>query len=570
MQSKVDELSWQTTAFAWDGSGRTTRVATNGRASQTKYDVAGRPLQHAEGAGSLANLAETFSATTVQSHDGDLPTQSTVTEKNGVPIASSQSHNVAGDVSEETVGSLSWKRAFDQLGAVTSASVPGRKPTQWTVDARGAAKDETLPDGAQNQFEYDASGAPSRYRDPEGEATSTITDLAGRPTRRTYADGTFEATTWEGARVKSVTDRQGRTQTYAYNSKGQLTEIRDDAGLTDLLAYDEAGRLSSWRNADAEILWADFNLAGAPKKTTQRRFRDRSGLTTRVVLDEFVQTHAWNEHGERTDYTMPAYPGMTPAAGWTTSVHQSYDAMGNVTGISRGDMLMSAQYRNAGRPDARTITTKADANVTRAYGYDATTAQLTSLAVAANGITVAGSEVTYDGLQLPSARLLGVSSGERFMQWRYDDRSRLLLSLAGVAPDTDPFAPAPGRVTEDLTQADYRLAQQRLPQFDGPTTDVLKAKGIDTSELDPPSSHFERRPGGGHKIGEFAQGETVRPFDWNGSQRIDDGRFIYGFDAKGRLIRATERHSARHHHAMQPDHAERHPPIERCRNPKRA
>jgi len=135
--------------------------------------------------------------------------------------------------------------------------------------------------------------------------------------------------------------------------------------------------------------------------------------------------------------------------------------------------------------------------------------------------------VAYDGLQLRAAQLLGVSSGERYMQWRYDDRSRLLASLAGVAPDNDPLAPAPGRVLEQLTPSDYRLAQERLSQFDAATAAALTSKGIDTSTVDPPSSYFDRRPGGGHKIDRFTQGQENRPFGWDGAERVDDGRFVY-------------------------------------------
>ncbi|HEV7766228.1 MAG TPA: hypothetical protein VGQ76_14580, partial [Thermoanaerobaculia bacterium] len=283
--SKVDTGVSRTTDFAWDGGGRTTHVATNGRASETKFDIAGRLLKHAAGAGSLTSLTDTFSTTNVSSHDGALPSKTTTAEKFSGSYTATAKHNTAGDVTEESVGSLSWKQTFDQLGSVTSASVPGRKATTWSVDARGAVKEEKLPDGATNQFEYGASGAQSRYRDPENEPTQTSSDQIGRPLRRTFADGTAEVITWQGARLQSVTDRQGRKQSYVYNSKGQLSEIRD-AGteLTDKLTYDNAGRLISWKNADSEVAWSDFNLQDAPKKTTQRRFRDGSGLTALVVL----------------------------------------------------------------------------------------------------------------------------------------------------------------------------------------------------------------------------------------------------------------------------------------------
>lgn len=64
-------------------------------------------------------------------------------------------------------------------------------------------------------------------------------------------------------------------------------------------------------------------------------------------------------------------------------------------------------------------------------------------------------------------------------------------------------------------------------------------KGIDAGSIDPPSASFQEQAG--HKIAQAAEGSQVRPFVWNGAERVDDGRFTYEFDSKGRLIRATEK-----------------------------
>jgi RHS repeat-associated protein len=94
-----------------------------------------------------------------------------------------------------------------------------------------------------------------------------------------------------------------------------------------------------------------------------------------------------------------------------------------------------------------------------------------------------------------------------------------------------------------MTPADFRLAQQRTPQLDAGTRAVLASQGVDATAIDPPSAEFEEKPGGGHKIGQLARGAVVRPFGWQGAERVDDGRFVYEFDVKGRLIRATEKAS---------------------------
>ncbi len=550
MTTKIDTGIERTTAFAWDGGGRTTRASTNGRASATTFDLAGRLKTSAIGAGNVGALTETFERSEITAYEGDLPAAAMSSEKNGATYIASMDRNTTGDVVRENVGPLEWKSNYDELGNATEASVPGRPSTKWNVDARGAVEKETLPDGAENAFAYHASGAQTGYSDPTNEATNTVTDLIGRPLTRTYPDGTTERIEWDGSRVKSVTDRQNRKQSYDYNAKGQLVAIRDDANaVVDRLAYDNAGRLVSWTNADSEIAWSNFDLDGNPKQTTQRRFRNASGFsTTPIVLDELVQEHRWNEHGERVRFSMPVSPGVVLGAGWTKWIAQTFDALGNVISIARAagessqpdPPLMTASHRGAGRPDVRTVFTSGNP-IVRSYAYDPASSLLARLEVSAGGVPIAGSDVAYDGLQKSATRLLGISSENRFARYAYDDRSRLTASVFGTREIAPPIVPLPGRAREQLSPADFREAQERTPQLDGSTASMLASKAIDVSKIDPSSSTFEEKPGGGHKIAKLTKGPVVRPFAYDGAERVDDGRFTYTFDAKGRLIRATEK-----------------------------
>jgi len=109
--------------------------------------------------------------------------------------------------------------------------------------------------------------------------TQTDTDLAGRPLKRTYADGTIEQFVWDGPRLGSFTDRQGRTQAFHFNTRGQLESITAGPGAElDHLTYDVAGRVQSWANAGSMVEYLDFDLAGHPKKTRQTRYKDGTGL----------------------------------------------------------------------------------------------------------------------------------------------------------------------------------------------------------------------------------------------------------------------------------------------------
>jgi len=559
----ADGAGKRVTDFTWDGGGRTAGMATSGRASHSKFDIAGRLQNAQQGGGSAAGVTDKFEERSVTSHDGTIPQQMVKSEKGGSAYDLAMQFNALGDATTQKVGNLEWNQKFDEAGNVTEASEPSRPASKYEYDGRGAVKKETLEDGSStNQHRYHASGAPSGYTDPTSEATNTTTDLIGRPVERTYADGTRELIEWEGVRVRSITDRQGRKQLFVYNTKGQMTDIQNSAAATlDHLDYDDAGRMIRWKNRDSAIEYGDpsrpdggFDRDGNPLVTRQIRYKDGTGLNpSPTILDQYSQSHVWNEHHERVYFDMPAYPAFA-ATGWTRGIAQKYDAEGNVISIARvtaagateGEPLMTASYRNAGRPDARTVFTSATKSIDRRYGYDATSGLLARLDVGVNGMRIAGSASAHDGLQISDEQLLGISSDERHSRFRYDDRSRLDASVFGTSnPTAIPTAAAtPGRADEQLTPADFRNGQERTPLLDPATSAVLTAGNVNTAAIDPPTLALSELSGGGHKIEKVQKGSSVALRSYTGSQVTSDGRFNYTWDEKGRLIRAAEKQTA--------------------------
>jgi RHS repeat-associated protein len=493
---KVDAAQTRTTSLAWDGAGRTTGAATGDRASRNAFDLSGRMLSSAAGKGSATAVTEAFEAMTVDSHSGVLPAATRLRERGAAgEFHSATAWNTSADPVTQTLGPLEWQREFDEAGNMVASKDPARNEARYDVDARGSVTRETMPDAAAINHQYDEAGGDTRYADPVDEQTKTTNDLVGRPRVREYPDGTKELIEWDGPRLRSTTDRAGRVRNLQYNLKGQLIEIRAAGGeKLDRFAYDAAGRLSKWITNDAVIEWSDFDLDGNPGRTTQTRLRDGA------PLDSYVQEHRWNEHGERVVFTMPAAP-----AGWTARVRQTYDAMGNLekierqlAGSSEFTTLMTAQYRNAGRPDFRTVN-----GTTRTYTYDSSTSLLTEMRVG----EVGGTRVTYDGLQVSSATLLGV---DQVNEWTYDARGRLKTA---------------NNATESLTPADFRAGVERVQTFDAPTRAALEAAGVDVNRIDPPSKTWTESPG--HKIATF---------EYAGADRTEDDRNRYTYDARGRLV----------------------------------
>ncbi len=533
LDSSTTDLGTTTlqTATKWDGAGRSTISSASDRTVKSRFDALGR-FKSTE-YGNASTTFQKIEAASPSSYSGHLLTGATMTEKSAsAPVDMTFEHDALGNVTRNTLGALAWEQNYDQSGNVTTANDPGRPATTYKHDARGNVTDEQRADASSLKYKYDAAGGSKAYVDPS-EATTTDTDLLGRPLVRTYPDQTTETFGYEASRLTTYKDRQGRSFVYEYEpNTGRLQFVRRQGGEPlEKYSYDDGGHLHALTTADAEIAFENYDLGGRPHLTKQTRFGTgaNGGFGARTVVDEYTQTHDYNEHGERTMFTMP-YAGNVN--GWSTQINLDHDAAGNVTQIRRtvaggvSAVMMTADYRNSGRPIVRNITTECAAVVPctpitlgRAYGYDAVTGQLNEMKVTGRaGAVIAGTHVTYDGpsLQVHRAELLGIS-GSRGNEFTYDSRGRL---------QTSAFAKPAGSVPaiEELTPSDFRNGIARTA----------------TEPPDPPSVSFTPLPG--KKIATYTRGGDTRVFDYaSGAERRDDGRYTYDFDTRGRLTAITEK-----------------------------
>ena len=519
--SRPVDAGTRVTAFAWDGAGRPTGVSIAGRAARMTFDAAGRMTAVQEGAGSATAVTTPYKSSQVSGHAGTLPQSATTTEKGSGSYALALEYNTLAQSTRHNMGGLEWTRGLDQDGNVTSLKQPARATSVFDYDSRHALKTTVLGDGAVNTYGYHPTGALASYTDPASEVTQTTNDLLGRPISRTYKDGTTEKIEWEGRRVKSITDRQGRTQTFSYDAKGQIHQVKGSGGqVLDTIEYDDAGRLTKWTTPDTILEYSDYGAEGKPRKTTQTRLRDGA------VLDRYTQQHTWDIHGERSSWTMPTHSRFQSTKPWTASVTQQRDAMGNLvridrtfTGGTQSGLFLEADYRDAGRPNQRKVTTPGGTVISRDYGYHAANGLLDRLAVMSGGKTLAGSEVEFEGLQRVRARLLGLSGGARGDAWIYDARGRLKGSILALDGDATPQS-------EEITPADFRQALVRP---------------FASTPVDPQTIEYTEDTRGGHKIAVMKRGSVVEEFAFNGGERVEDGRFRYEYDAKGRLAAVTQK-----------------------------
>lgn len=121
-------------------------------------------------------------------------------------------------------GTPSVSYAYDNLGRMTSASIPGQTTTQvW--DALGRLTSETGPLGTMS-YQY---------------------DLAGRRTRQAWPDAFFVTNSWNLAGDMTAIHQAGTTQIigYSYDNLGRRAGITRGNGVTSTYGYDGASRLTS-------------------------------------------------------------------------------------------------------------------------------------------------------------------------------------------------------------------------------------------------------------------------------------------------------------------------------------
>ncbi len=125
-------------------------------------------------------------------------------------------------------GTPSVTYAYDNLGRLTSASIPGQTTTQaW--DALGRLTSETGPLGSMS-YQY---------------------DLAGRRTRQTWPDAFFVTNSWNLTGEMTAILQGGTTQIigFGYDNLGRRTGITRGNGVTSAYGYDRMGRLTSLSHA---------------------------------------------------------------------------------------------------------------------------------------------------------------------------------------------------------------------------------------------------------------------------------------------------------------------------------
>ncbi len=319
-----------------------------------------------------------------------------------------------------------WALSFtrDAAGKITRITGPGGQSLLYGYDAADNLTSMTDPSGAASDYRYENPKVPhglTSYTDPLGRLLlKTTYDDAGRITSQTDALGrAITVNTDNTAQRQTIKDRNGNTTTYAFDGRGNITqvtnalggvtryaydaqdnetEVTDPLGRTTTRTYDAYGNVTSETDPLGRQSATAYNAQGNvttmtdPAGHVTTNTYDGSGQLTRIT-DAAGQAIALgyasdgslgsiaDKAGHATRYQYAKINGTTLKQSETapdgTVTTYAYDSAGRVTGSTRAIVTV------AGQPASAVVETTAyDANgnatsrtnaagATTTYQYDA-------------------------------------------------------------------------------------------------------------------------------------------------------------------------------------------------------
>jgi len=357
-------------SFTYDALGNLT-AATNrdGTARSYTNDSRGLPVAMTDSFGTTTFVYD-IDQQLVRQTDPAGGVRRIVYDNSGRVVSS---ENPAGEITQFVQNDL------DQLVTVTAAN---GSTYARAYDPLGRVVSATDTAGRTERFEYDAAGRMVKYFDRAGRGRTVTYDTDGNPATVSYADGEAQAGTWDpvgrlislsdadtvielgyndandlvsertrgnnGVALPDVTlsyttDANGQRLTssgpggpfgYAYDSRGRLASLRDEAGGVFAFAYDTAtDRLTglSRPNGINDALSYRENLLSARNASIGGSLRGRAEYTLDSLGRRTSLTDLDGGHSFVHDLADRLTVATHPAASGLASESFAYDQVGNRT-----------------------------------------------------------------------------------------------------------------------------------------------------------------------------------------------------------------------------------------------
>ncbi|HEX8618598.1 MAG TPA: IPT/TIG domain-containing protein, partial [Thermoanaerobaculia bacterium] len=342
---RIFEKNQQRTITFTTAEGRSERISVlrlkSGALERTVVDAAGR---------TTVALASTNGTTTVNGPDGTV----VVTREKPDPRYGMRAPLLAEQTLRLPSGSQ-WTQTASRTVVLSDPADPFSLETEtdvWTINGRPYT-------GV-----YDAVQRRSTLRTPGGRTSVATFDNAGRVVRTETVGLPAVDYSFNGGVLSSVS-AGGRSITFTYNARQELTAVRDVLGRDATFVYDAAGRVTKQTLADGRAVVFAYDEAG--------------NLTSITPPERPAHSMAYASNGALNRYTPPAVPEAD-------ATNYSYNRDRQLTSIAR--------------PDGQTLT----------FGYNAA-GQLSS---------ISGGSAEYGFSYLPAGQLATVTLGAQSLTYTYD------------------------------------------------------------------------------------------------------------------------------------------------------
>ncbi|MFE6713052.1 LamG-like jellyroll fold domain-containing protein [Streptomyces sp. NPDC057695] len=455
LPTSMTDAAGSTTDYGYDEAGQQTSVTEpavnaeqNGGApvsvrpvSMTGYNTFGEPTESSD---PLGNVVVTGYDAEGQESSTSTPDYLAPGTSTPIKATSWNEYNKLGQVTAE-IDPLGNRTTYTytQLGDLASVTEPGGGTTKYTYDTNGDQLSATRPNGARQETTWDYLERPV-----------TSTDIVRQPTQRAYTSiNEYNAPGGELSREVSPT---GVTQSYKYNSVGEVVETTDGAGNISRFTYDMDGQVltatdpdgTSNRNTydgygqlvkveDLDTQGAvlrssssTYDRAGNPVTLTDYRGHTKSftfdptGLVTKLVepvsaTESITTTYGYDAGGNRTRFTDGrGNPFLTTYNTW--GLPESEIEPSTPTHPDLVDRTFTAVYDKGGRPSEM----RSPGGVSVSFAYDAKSRLVRQ---SGSGAEVATVDHTYD--YDADDRVTAVAgAGEAKNTFTYDDRGQLMTA----------------------------------------------------------------------------------------------------------------------------------------------
>ena len=243
--------------------------------------------------------------------------------------------------------------------------------TIYQYDKRGCMVRMINPVEEERSYTYDGNGNPVEITDEDGNITKVTYDLNNQPLQLTYHDGRkasfrynkrgelVEMQDWNGVmtmerdvlgRLTGVTDHNGRTVGYTYDSVGNRTAIRYPDESVVNYTYDRNHRLTGVTDEEG--------------RGTQYSY-DAAGNLLSMIQPGSKATYRYRSGG------IPSMAKYQTDDGAVMDVNFAYDPMGHLLGLRRQSGVNAPVYNTVFTYDpAGRLLSCTEGTTRETYGYD--------------------------------------------------------------------------------------------------------------------------------------------------------------------------------------------------------